>query len=66
MAFRAVNIHPLALRELCLAYGWYARRSLATAERFRLALIRDPHPVLIYAAAHARRRPGYWLRRGWP
>jgi plasmid stabilization system protein ParE len=26
--------------------------------------IRDPQPVLIYAVAHARRRPGYWLRRG--
>jgi plasmid stabilization system protein ParE len=28
--------------------------------------IRDPHPVLIYAVAHARRRPGYWLRRTRP
>lgn len=25
--------------------------------------IRDPHSVLIYAVAHARRRPGYWRRR---
>jgi plasmid stabilization system protein ParE len=25
--------------------------------------IRDPKPVLIYAVAHSRRRPGYWLRR---
>jgi plasmid stabilization system protein ParE len=29
-------------------------------------LIRDPQPVLIYAVAHARRRPGYWLRRTRP
>ena len=28
--------------------------------------IRDPQPVLIYAVAHARRRPGYWLRRTRP
>jgi plasmid stabilization system protein ParE len=25
--------------------------------------IRDPHPVWVYAVAHVRRRPGYWLRR---
>ena len=25
--------------------------------------MRDPQPVLIYAVAHARRRPGYWLPR---
>ena len=25
--------------------------------------IRDPQPVMIYAVAHAGRRPGYWLRR---
>jgi len=28
--------------------------------------IRDPQPVLIYALAHAHRRPGYWLRRTRP
>jgi len=28
--------------------------------------IRDPLPVLIYAVAHARRRPGYWKRRAPP
>jgi plasmid stabilization system protein ParE len=28
--------------------------------------IRDPHPVYVYAAAHAGRRPGYWLRRTRP
>jgi plasmid stabilization system protein ParE len=28
--------------------------------------IRDPRPVLIYAAAHVRRRPNYWLRRTRP
>jgi plasmid stabilization system protein ParE len=28
--------------------------------------VRDPQPVLIYAAAHAGRRPGYWLRRTRP
>jgi plasmid stabilization system protein ParE len=25
--------------------------------------IRDPQSVLVYAIAHGRRRPGYWLRR---
>jgi plasmid stabilization system protein ParE len=25
--------------------------------------VRDPRPVLVYAIAHASRRPGYWLRR---
>jgi hypothetical protein len=25
--------------------------------------IRDPHPVLIYAATHSSGRSGYWLRR---
>lgn len=28
--------------------------------------IRDPLPVMIYAVAHARRRPNYWLRRTGP
>jgi toxin ParE1/3/4 len=28
--------------------------------------IRDPLPVLIYAVAHERRRPNYWLRRTRP
>jgi toxin ParE1/3/4 len=28
--------------------------------------IRDPQPVLVYAVAHAARRPGYWLRRTRP
>ena len=28
--------------------------------------IRDPQPVLIYAVAHSRRRPGYWMRRTRP
>jgi plasmid stabilization system protein ParE len=28
--------------------------------------IRDPQPVLIYAVAHERRRPGYWKRRARP
>ncbi len=28
--------------------------------------IRDPLPVIIYAVAHARRRPNYWLRRARP
>jgi hypothetical protein len=26
----------------------------------------DPGPVWVYAVAHARRRPGYWLRRTRP
>jgi plasmid stabilization system protein ParE len=28
--------------------------------------VQDPHPVMIYALAHVRRRPGYWLRRTRP
>jgi plasmid stabilization system protein ParE len=103
MAPRAVDIHPLALREVRAAYRWYAQRTPAAAQRFRLAVERmvqriatapeqgspyrqryrwmklqrfpylffydigrDPQPVLIYAVAHAGRRPGYWLRRTWP
>jgi plasmid stabilization system protein ParE len=100
MPVRAVDIHPLAARELRAAYRWYARRGAASAARFHAAVnrlfqrlaaaaeqgspygpgyrwmrlgrfpylayyeIRDPQPVLIYAVAHVRRRPGYWLRRG--
>src|SRR5262244_1372375 len=99
MALRAVDFHPLAVREAQAAYRWYARRSPATAQRFQQALaravqrietgaeqgtpyrqhyrwvplhrfpyllyyeIRGPHSVLVYAVAHARRRPGYWTRR---
>ena len=102
MAVRTVDIHPLALQELRVARRWYAQRSPAAAQRFRLAVdavvqriattaeqgspyrqryrwmrlkrfpyllyyeIRDPQPVLIYAVAHAGRRPGYWLRRTRP
>src|SRR5437773_9755773 len=102
MAVRAVDIHPLAVRELQAAYRWYAQRSSVAARRFELALarvvqriataaeqgspfrqhyrwmrlnrfpyllyyeIRDPQPVLIYAAAHAGRRLGYWMRRRRP
>jgi plasmid stabilization system protein ParE len=102
MAVRAVDMHPLTVRELRAAYRWYARRSPAAAQRFRLAVdqviqriataaeqgspyrqvyrwmrprrfpyllyyeIRDPQPVLIYAVAQVRRRPGYWLRRTRP
>jgi plasmid stabilization system protein ParE len=28
--------------------------------------IQDPQNVMIYACAHVRRRPGYWLRRTRP
>jgi hypothetical protein len=28
--------------------------------------IRDEQSVLVYAVAHARRRPGYWRRRTTP
>jgi plasmid stabilization system protein ParE len=102
MPLRAVDVHPLALQELRAAFRWYAQRSPATAQRFRLAVnqvvqriataaeqgspyrqhyrwmrphgfpyllyyaVRDPQPVLIYAVAHVRRRPGYWLRRTRP
>jgi plasmid stabilization system protein ParE len=102
MPLRAVDLDPLAAKELRAAYRWYARRSTAAAGRFQTALnntfqriaaaaehgtpfrqrfrwmrlsrfpyllyyeIRDPHPVYVYAAAHAHRRPGYWLRRTRP
>lgn len=102
MAVRAVDFHPLAAQQLRAAYRWYALRSPAAAQRFRLAVdrviqrlaagaeqgspyrqlyrwmrlsrfpyllyyeIRDPQPVRIYAVAHVRRRPGYWLRRTRP
>jgi len=37
MALRTVALHPLAAREARAAWRWYARRSLAAAQRFRLA-----------------------------
>jgi hypothetical protein len=61
MTLRPVDIHPLALRELHRQrYRWMR------VKRFPYLLyyeIRDPQPVLIYAIAHGRRRPAYWMRR---
>lgn len=94
-----VLFHRLAAKEYLAARRWYARRSPATAVRFRDAVdeaiaritaepslgtpFRDRfrwvrvrrYPFLLYyavitgdevmvfAVAHSRRRPGYWLRR---
>ena len=44
-------------------YRWLSLRRFPYAIYYQ---IRDPLPVLIYAAAHASRRPGYWLRRTRP
>ena len=38
MAFRFVDFHPLAERELQAAYHWYFKRSPGAAERFRSAV----------------------------
>jgi toxin ParE1/3/4 len=38
MAVRAIDIHPLALKELQSAYRWYAQRSPRAAQRFQGAL----------------------------
>ncbi|HEX5271356.1 MAG TPA: type II toxin-antitoxin system RelE/ParE family toxin [Gemmataceae bacterium] len=102
MAPHFVGFHPLAARDLQVAYAWYARRNPAAAQRFRHEVrqamqriasapdqgspfrgrfrwtrlgrfsyvvyyeVLDPVQVIIYAVAHASRRPGYWLRRASP
>jgi plasmid stabilization system protein ParE len=38
MGQRWVDFHPLAQRELQVAYRWYFKRSPGAAERFRLAV----------------------------
>ena len=45
------------------SYRWVRLRRFPYLVYYK---IRDPQPVLIYAVAHARRRPGYWLRRTRP
>ncbi len=45
------------------SYRWFRLRRFPYLLYYK---IRDPQPVLIYAVAHASRRPGYWLRRARP
>ena len=63
--------HRLAAREYRLARDWYTSRSAGVGKRFTAAvgdaiarIEQSPERILVVAVAHARRRPGYWRRRG--
>jgi plasmid stabilization system protein ParE len=63
MVVRAVDIHPLALRELRAAYRWYARRSPTAVQRFRVAVNRVIQRIATAAEQGSPYRQRYrWLR----
>jgi len=63
MAIRAVDIHPLALKELRAAYRSYTRRSPRAAQRFRLAVDRVIQRIASAAEQGSPYRQRYrWMR----
>src|SRR5437764_773824 len=64
MTIRAIEIHPLAPRELRQAYRNYARRSPAAAQRFHLALQRVIQRIETVAEQGSPYGQAYqWMRR---